>query len=300
MTSIVDILSRHGIAYKLPPHRNVRRGWVGIDCPKCSPHHGKFRLGFEIGSLRAHCWVCGSFYTPDILALLLRKSKDEIHELIGDLPRSKHSEYFEAVPTGIYKPPSNVGAFEFAHEHYLRSRGFVPEEVAREWGVGGIGIASRLQWRLFIPIFDRFGRKVSWTTRSLAKDATVRYWSASPEEESVPHKSLLYGAHKARHTVVVLEGPVDVWTIGPGAVATLGVGFSTEQKSLIGQYPRRVVCFDAEPDAQRRAGELCEDLCLLPGVTENVVLESGKDPNSCDKSEIQELRQRYFPEYFLQ
>src|SRR5690606_40342887 len=100
----------------------------------------------------------------------------------------------------------------------------------------------------------------------------------------------------SRHTIVIVEGPIDAWTIGPGAVATFGLSFSAEQKAAMSEFPRRVVCFDSEHLAQKQAKRLCEDLCLLPGVTENVVLESGKDPRSCDPDEVLELRKRYFPE----
>lgn len=300
MNDIGSILQRYNIPIQRSPHKNVRKGWIGIDCPKCSPHSHKFRMGLQIGTLRAHCWMCGSFFLPDVLSLILRKPKGEIYDIIGTLPKSGGHRRDAEIPLGIYKPPPNVADFAPSHERYLKNRGFDPGKLAQEWGLRGIGISGRLSWRIFIPIFDRFGRAVSWTTRSIATDPNVvRYWSATPDEEAHPHKSLLYGAHKARHTIIVVEGPVDVWSIGPGAVGTLGVGFSTVQKSLIGEYPRRVICFDAEPLAQRRAEQLCEDLCLLPGLTENVMLETGKDANSCDPAEIAELREKYLPEYVL-
>lgn len=178
-----------------------------------------------------------------------------------------------------------------AHRSYLTKRGFDPDEIAEIWGVKGIGpLHPRLAWRLLLPISDRAGKVVSWTTRSIKKDAKLRYISASPEEESVPHKSILYGAHLARDAVVIVEGPISAWGIGLGGVATCGLGYSQEQLIAMSGYAVRAVCFDAEPAAQRRAEELCRELAAFPGRTENVVLETGKDPAECDPEEVEEIR----------
>lgn len=293
MNSIIDILSKAGIPYKTAPHKNIRRNWVGVDCPKCSPGHDKYRLGFELTSARAHCWICGNFYAPEILSILLRIPQRDVYDLLGKIPKYKPTE---TTHTGTLKIPSGVGPLLPCHRAYLESRGLRPDDVARIWGIGGIGMAVRLPWRLYIPVHDRYGQVVSWTTRATGTDPITRYYSATEEEEAIPHKTLLYGAHLARHSIVILEGPIDAWTIGPGAVATLGVGYTAIQKSLMGSFPVRIVCFDAEEDAQRRARVLCDELSLLPGTTENICLESGKDANSADPAEIRELREKYFPE----
>lgn len=293
MPNIVDILSNAGVPHTTS-HKNVRSGWCAVDCLKCSPNTRKFRCGFELSTNRCHCWLCGSLYAPDILAQLLRISIREAHDLLGKPVRQKLPDDHQRI--GTLRIPLGVVGLLPAHQSYLASRGFDPDEIVRLWGVRGIGHSAGLRWRIWIPIADKFGRVVSWTSRSISKDNPVRYWSATAEEEEVPHKSILYGAQCARHTIVICEGPLDVWSIGPGAVATLGVSYTPAQRKLMAEYPVRVVCFDSEPEAQRRAGALCRDLSAMPGTTENVVLETGKDANEAEKAEIQELRERYFPE----
>jgi hypothetical protein len=298
MNSIADILANAGIPFKLAPHRNVRRGWLGTDCPRCSPYSNKFKLGFELSTGRAHCWTCGGMYGPEVLAQILHQPQKEVYQLLGELPKYR-SKQEDVKHHGTLKIPPGVGELLPAHRVYLeRERKLDPDVVSRTWNLKGIGIGGRLQWRIFIPIHDEYGVIVSWTTRSVGKNNPLRYCSATEEEEAYPHKSLLYGAHLARHTIIILEGPVDVWTIGPGAVATLGVGYSAKQKQLMMQYPVRIVCFDAEDDAQDRAEQLCKELSTFPGKTENLLLETGKDPNAADREEIQELRLRYFPELY--
>jgi DNA primase len=194
---------------------------------------------------------------------------------------------------GKLKVPAGVCDLQPPHRRYLEDRHFDPDKISMLWDVKGIGVASRLAWRLYIPIFDKQGRQISWTTRSLVPNAEHRYLSASPEEELVDHKTVLYGAHLCRSVVVVVEGPTDAWAVGPGGAATMGLGCTPQQLMAIAEYPVRIVCFDNEPDAQRRADAVCLELAALPGQTESVRLESGKDAATADPAELAELRSAY-------
>lgn len=286
--NITEILEEYGIAYESAGHRHVREGWIGVDCPHCSPDSGKFKLGFEINSGRTNCWTCGAFDLAEIIAEVCRVSKGLAINLIGDRhrvysPRKQH--------IGTLKVPATCDLLG-AHERYLKNRGFDPAELQRIWGIRGIGPVGNLRWRIFIPIHDERGRIVSWTTRTIG-DSGLRYISAAPEEETTPHKELLYGHHLARHSIVIQEGPTDTWAIGPGSVSTLGIVYSPTQMALMGSFPRRAVCFDNEPAARRRAEKLCRDLSVMSGITELVVIESGKDAAEADAAEILEIRNRY-------
>jgi DNA primase len=162
--------------------------------------------------------------------------------------------------------------------------------MQRLWNAQGIGMSSQLPWRIFIPI-ELNGEMVSWTTRSI-NDYGLRYISAKLTQESFPHKHLLYGEDYARHTVIIHEGPLDVWTVGPGAVGTLGTSYTRAQVVRMSKYLRRVVCFDNEPEAQRRARKLCDDLEPFEGETHNVILDA-KDANTASAKEIRRLRRLY-------
>jgi len=159
--------------------------------------------------------------------------------------------------------------------------------------VGAIDdVPTRLRRRLLIPISFR-DKVVSWTTRAVDEDRTPRYISAKDEESLIPISDLIYGIDYVRHTAIIVEGPIDVWTIGPGAVALLGQRVSPSQLRQLAEIPNRVVCFDSEPMAQKRARQLARDLAPFPGTTQVVVLESGKDANSADKEEVLTLRRRF-------
>jgi DNA primase len=136
------------------------------------------------------------------------------------------------------------------------------------------------------------GETVSWTTRAVGTDPR-RYISASPEQEKVNHKTLLYGEELAGHAIVVVEGPIDAWAVGPGAVAIMGLQTTPKQIERIGGHPLRAICCDNEFHALARAKKMERMLQHYPGVTYIVQLETGKDPAEAEQGEIDEIRQRF-------
>ncbi len=163
-----------------------------------------------------------------------------------------------------------------------------PGALESIWHVQGITLSRKVPWRLFIPI-EMNGFTVSWTTRSISDTTVPRYINATPKEEKLNPKSLLFGEDHVTHGVIVVEGPFDVFKIGKGAVATMGVGYSQKQVARIAKYPLRVICFDNEREAQARAERLCRDLEVFQGETIKVNLSS-KDPGSASDKELEKLR----------
>ena len=265
-------------------HHHATHGWVQVDCPYCSPGSGKFRLGLHLGGRAASCWSCGKVGPIKAVAELTGLSVGKLLSLL-DLPRGEGREE----PKGTFTEPPGTGPLLPAHEDYLRERGFDPEEIASVWGIKGIGVAPRLGWRIWIPV-GPWSKPASWTTRSISRTSSTRYLSASPWQEGRPLKSMLYGEEKARHAVIVVEGPLDAWRIGPGAVATFGIAFTAPQAARIGRFPLRAIAFDGEEAAQRQAARLCRLLEAMPGRTVLVELEA-KDPGSAGEQEIDQLRE---------
>lgn len=236
------------------------------------------------------CWKCGKHGAIETVALLLGETEAKVRSLLKGLGEST------GTPSKLRTGPTNnkctlpkgLGPLLVPHRRYLIGRGFDPEHLQTTWEIQGIGIASRLAWRIFIPI-HRKGEVVSWTTRSISSEASLRYVSASEAEEKIPHKSLLYGADKAGSSICIVEGPIDAWAIGPGAVATCGVGYTARQLEQMTRYTVRAICFDNEPQAQRRAKDLADVLSVFPGSTMVVQLDA-KDAAEATRKEIRQLR----------
>lgn len=289
--SITDILREHNIRYVDDSHRNVRTGWVGIEpCPWCGPggSHGGANLGINLNGLYASCWRCGPKRLSEVFARL-----GVPHAATRRLKRDRTQD--TRIPhTGRYTPPQGVCELQKRHRQYLRGRGFDPTALVKLWSIGGIGISHNgLSWRVFIPVHQH-GTPVTWTSRSTSQNETHRkYHTATPSQSSVPPSDVLYGVDYVRHAAVVVEGPADVWAVGPGAVCTLGLSYSRAQLLQLSRYSVGAVCYDSEPQAQRRANELVDELSLFGGQWSNIVLDAN-DPGSADKCEIELLRKEVF------
>jgi len=281
-----DILQEYNIPIAPAGHHHAREGWIQIDCPYCGRDSQGWHMGYSIEGNFVNCWRCGSHRLINTVMEITGLSYREVKKLLDDL----ETEHFEREkPLGKLVLPTGIKDLHSAHKKYLYNRGFKWRKLVHVWKIFGIGIAPRLSWRIFIPIHYH-GEVVSWTTRSISNNPkTVRYISAGENEEAMPHKELLYGEDFARHAVIVVEGIFDVWRIGPGAVATFGSGYSQEQLERIAKYPTRAICFDSEPEAQKRARKLVNDLSVFPGETYNVILDM-KDAAEESSKNIKRLR----------
>lgn len=280
--TIQEVLRDHGVVFASHgEHPLARPNWIAIrNCPFCG--NDRYYLGFNTRKRFFNCWSCRGHRTVVTLVRLgvpYAIAKDFARDA-GPLPGG------EIERTKLVEPAGR-GPLLRIHRKYLEGRGFNPDELVRTWELEGIGRAVALSWRIYIPITFK-ERRVSWTTRTVG-DVPARYISASPTQEAMNHKHTLYGLDFVRHSTIVVEGPADAWRVGPGAVATLGTGYSDAQVLLLSKVPYRYICFDRSPSAQRRANDLAAELAPFPGETHVVELDAD-DPGSASPKEIKMLR----------
>jgi len=281
-----DLLGQQRVDVAPEGHQHSRQGWVNFDCPFCGKGLGKYHMGFNARTGRVSCWKCGMHSLRSVLneyGIPYKESRGILDKL--EIDRT----WVTKARTGLKLP--KAAELLPPHRRYLKKRGFDPDEIQRIWGIQGIGPISKLSWRILIPIQYQ-GITVSWTARSIG-NSEMRYISASAEEESMDHKTLLYGEDFVRHCAIVHEGPLDVWAMGPGAVCTFGLAYTPSQVLKLSRYPIRVICFDKGKDAQRRARDLCDALEVFPGETYHLQLESGDDAADADKKELRAVRKRF-------
>lgn len=283
---LIDILQEYRIPHETEG-RYSREGWIQLNCPFCfgGSDPDKLYLGYNIAGKYFNCWRCGNHR---IVETILRLTNAPLGEVVKLTRQLDHERVERIKRQGRLELPKRVLPMTKAHRNYLEDRRFNPVRIEKLWNIQGIGVASKLAWRLFIPITMN-GETVSWTTRTISDSRLPRYISASLDQESVPHKTLLYGEEFTRRAVVVCEGPMDVWRIGPGAVCTFGVELTSEQIERISRYPVRYFCFDNEPAAQRMARRYVDELSVFDGRTSNIVLDA-KDPGEAPRKEIMAVR----------
>lgn len=294
MSTITDLLDKFRIPYRTEGHRHTHPGWVSVDCWLCSPSTQKWKLGINLNSLACNCWTCGRQSLQDTLINTCHIPFQEAINLSIQLRKGR----IDCPPTpkycipGTLKLPKGLGPLLPQHHSYLKNRGFDPDSLVKMWGIGGIGLALHLAWRVFIPIHQD-GEIVSWTTRSISDEVESKYINANKKEEKIPLKECLLGLDYVRHSVIIVEGPLDAFRIGPGAVSTMGVNYTQEQVRQLSKIPVRVVNFDNEISAQKRALKLTRELSAWPGETYNVILSTGKDASRASQEDVDELRKRF-------
>lgn len=199
-----------------------------------------------------------------------------------------------------------------AARRYVRGRGFGPKGLVREWGVGFSSNTYReVPGRLVIPLRANLGENtpaalgdpdawdvVGYQGRFLgdAPPKTPKYLTTH-----TPKSRLLYGLDRVppgNAPVAVVEGPVDVWRAGPGAVAVLGKDISDDQCRLLrAVVPGRDVVIMFDPEAAREAQDAAEKLRSVlardltvstePGRVVVANLPDGRDPGDCTRDEIE-------------
>ncbi len=282
--TIQDLLTQLNIPFlEGGGHHHARSGWIQLDCPFCGTK-GKYHMGYNPRAGYFACWRCGGHHPFKVLSRLGLENA-EARAFCND----KEASPLESKrPRKGLKEPLGRGKLLRAHRSYLQGREFSPRKLKELWEIEGLGPIGPLAWRIYIPIIHN-GQRVSWTARSIAEDAGQRYMSASAEEESINHKELVYGMDYCLHSILIVEGPTDVWKLGPGAGALFGTAFSEAQVAKLIKVPHRFIVFDNAPTAQRRARKLAEQLSTFPGETENIQIDA-EDPGSATDREVRLLR----------
>ena len=286
--TLVELLRERNVPFCLAGehHHVTSPDWVGVDCPYCSPGWSKFRMGITHSCRTASCWTCGRHPPIKAIAELTGLRPSEVFDKLG-VDAQSYKSHTEKIQ-GKLVIPEGLAPLLPIHKEYLEGRGFDPNEIEETWGIKGTGIHGSLPWRLWIPIYLGYDL-VSWTTRSLI-DEGKRYINASAEEEKVSAKSIIYGEHLCGRSIIIVEGPMDVWRIGPGTGSTNGIKWTEDQALRIAKFARRMIVFDNEPEAQRQARKLAARIESFPGQTLVAEIETGKDPGDCSKKELKELR----------
>ncbi|RLF30307.1 MAG: hypothetical protein DRN14_00190 [Thermoplasmata archaeon] len=281
MIDFIQLCDDKGIAHMSEGHHHCHEGWVQVHCPFCSDGTEGWHLGWNEEHGAMNCWRCGRHTIWEYLhAVFLRVN---IRELLQqyETGRPALTQKEQSPRPTFVDPPPNCDRLKLTHTKYLIERGFDPKKLRREWGLKGTaGLSGEWSWRIIAPIRDRMGQVVAYTGRALGKQMKPRWKTTSNEKMVQEPRQLIYGIEKVMESVLVVEGPSDVWRMGPGAVGVLGIDWTEEQASILRQFPRRYIMFDPQIQAQSRAQGLAEWLSPFPGVTEVI------DGLKCDPGDL--------------
>jgi hypothetical protein len=297
---VLKLFHDYSIPLAPPGAKHSRPGWIQVECPFCVGNPG-WHLGYNAQGDYFNCWRCGGKKTSRVLAKLLGVDEHRAREIMREYggrsrvplpstrkPRSKGFRY-----------PSGTEDLLPSHLRYLKSRHFSPSYLQKTWGVEkGTGPAARLdkidyRLRLLIPIYNPRGKEVSFQARDVTGRQNPKYKACPKHRELEDHTQLLYGCHlnPEGELALVVEGPTDVWRLGPGALAVFGIDYTRSQvRYLARHYERVYILFDQEKQAQKQAQKLWSEL-MARGVQSKVgnLFREGQDPAELTESETEAI-----------
>ncbi|RLC29188.1 hypothetical protein DRH13_06085 [Candidatus Woesebacteria bacterium] len=294
--NIQSYLDNRGVPYK-DSGDNVSSGWLGIECPFCPDGDHEKHLGVNLTSKVISCWRCG--ITGTVLKLVRRLEHGSISEVIrrftdGELPSFHIEEPSNLTVVNPELLEHSEDELDSLHRNWLESRKFDPEFIFEKYKLKCFGPIGRYKLRLFVP-FYRNNYLITFTTRDVTNLAKIPYVHCDKKDSVVDPKRYLYNIDTVKDTALVVEGPTDVWRIGDGTVATMGIQHIVEQLYLlkIKQVRRLFLMYDFEKFAQDSAEKLAYAASTFIPEVEIYELSEG-DPADLTEQDVKSLRREIF------
>ncbi len=281
--------------------KNVTAGWCNINCPFCDDPSN--HLGIRYKDLRVSCWKCGGHSIEDLIIEVAECSYQEAKRLRSTLGAGQVdlSSNVEKTASSVFTtkktllPPESSIHFPRLHNQYLKSRGFKYRTLIKKYKLQAVHTIGRYKFRIIIPIYMN-NKLVSFTSRDVTDEQEPKYLHARPEEVALKAKETIYNYDSLQKgaDAFALEGPVDVWKMGDGSIALLGVRHTETQLKLLMRKEIRTlfIFFDREPQAQRIARRLGRLAAPLVRSVEIVTLQEKEDPGELTFSEVETIKDK--------
>jgi hypothetical protein len=268
---------------------NVGNNYIGVMCPWCgdTSYHGGVPKN---GQHKFTCWRCGGHSLEATLSRMT--GLKDIQSILSKYDDGAST--FNTEQRVLVHPERKVvvpgGDLEWYHRKYLEKRRYDPDYLIREYKVKGTTPTSEQGTRVYFPIYYG-GEVVSYQGRSIRDDAYLRYLTASPDEEKVFHKSILFNLDNCKsETIVMVEGVFDALRLGKYDVcATFGTGFMPEQLLLLKPYKRIFMLYDSEIPAQEKAKKAANMIANISGGEVYTVNLGEGDPDELSDDDAKKL-----------
>jgi DNA primase len=189
-------------------------------------------------------------------------------------------------------PPEATKIFPEIHSDYLAQRNFNPDKLIAQYDLYSCFNLGKYKFRIIIPVIED-GFIVNFTALSVSGQDT-KYVHCSNSSAIIPMKECLYNIDSVKDVVLITEGVTDVWRMGDGCVATMGIEYTSEQIRLLVNkgVKKAYVMFDSEDFAIRKARKLADTLSIF---MESEVIElADGDPGEFTDQQVLELREEIF------
>lgn len=307
MSSITSFFDDQGIEY-WTEGKNVRRGWVNIQCPFCDDTSN--HLGVSLYNLEVKCWRCGKHTLQKLVAeigdysranankeaRLLQKGLRDSDGRRTDVTPIKKKEASSAMTKAVRLPTESSTHFPKLHIEYLEGRGFPrPRSLIKKYRLLSCYTVGRYKFRVIIPIFLN-NQIVSFTSKDVTDQQEPPYLNASIQESLINPKWVIYNYDTIipGTDVILVEGPIDVWKLGDGAISILGVEHHEQQ--ILYLMKKKIstlfILFDNDPPGRKAARILGRIMAPVVKNVELIFLKDVNDPGALTLSEAELLKQK--------
>ena len=291
MIQIIDLLEDIKIKSKTSG-KNVSNGWVEISCPYCDDPSEHLGINLQNGGF--NCWVCGE--KGSIFKLMMKiencnyyQAQNIIEKFSDDiiyLPQEKDLNTYLTNRNII--PKEATVELPQLHIDYLRSRNFDPVKIQQQYKIMACYTTGSYAYRIIIPvIIDE--EIVNFTGRDVTDKQENKYKNCPNSTAILPMKECLYNIDSVSNKVIICEGPTDVWRIGQGSIATMGVEYTTTQLAILSRKEPKEIYILYDSDAIKGAEKLASAVSTFCSKVEILELEKG-DPADMTTKEVITLR----------
>lgn len=288
---IEKIARTHGWDFVTEGVKQARPGWIQFRCPFTRCASSGYTLGFNTNSAYFNCYRCGWHSLSSVLIAFGVDAQSVQDVVRSNFNPNVSKKRFDAkcVSEHVFLPKT-AGKCLKTHISYIQQRQLHAETTITLWQLLGTSIYDKKYPARIVAPITLDNRLVSFQTRDITGRSKRPYLTCPKSNEVVHHKHTLYGVDSVPgNTVIVCEGIVDVWKLGPGAVATFGVGFKLEQVVMLAtRFKKIVIAYDPDPAGKIGAEKLGCELDLFD-VDVSVMLDL-----PCDAGDMTEKQKRKF------
>ena len=274
---------------------NVSKGWIGTQCLYCDDSHN--HMGVHLYRKNFSCWKCGAKGSlTDLICDLENVSYHIALQRIEEFQSNTPQQPKERQP--LEDDGQNILPFGWSptltktQKMWIRGRRYDPNIIQKQWGIVAGPPTGRWGHRIICPVLLR-SRTRSWVGIDASGTKSARYKASSVEESLTPTSELPYGINNLNGgTVLIVEGILDVWRMGRGAIATLGTGISDRKIETLAalKINRYFIMFDSETQAIKKANSLGNTLRHMTRREVNILELDKGDPDDLDDKTASDIR----------
>ena len=274
------------------PGKNVSSGWIGLKCFWCGDK--STHLGVNLETKVFTCWRCSKKGNAvEMVKFLDHTSTAGALEIISNytLPGFKqHTKNFSHVKKFSY--PKEFTDLNPHQKNYLQKRNYSPDHLVEKYKVCSGGITGEFKNRIIIPIIEN-NQIIGFTSRSINKHSNLRYKHNKNELNVIPSSDWVYNVDDIHcESVLVMEGPTDVWRFGSNCVCIFTSQYSLGKiKKIMSKGIKNLfIMFDNSEAARGAALRMAEACTPFFETVETVDLINTDDPAELSEDEMLHIK----------